>query len=150
MLTYSAETRTAFAFTGPATKPYQRHFAERLARLCQKRGTRLVVLHLPQWRERELPPTAPPVVWRAAPRELADVASQETIPEREPWPEVWPAPVDLVGIPFGKLFGDLPATDLPRLFVDNHHFNQNGQELFTKLITPTLLKLYAAPTNSLR
>jgi hypothetical protein len=125
VLVYSAETHEAFKFTGPATQPYQLHFARRLARLCQERGTRLVVLHTPSLSER----------------------AQASISERELWPEVLGAPVVIVGIPPAKLFAGIPATDVPKLFLDDVHLNQNGQEMFTRLITPTLLKQYAASVN---
>jgi len=126
VVVYSADTRGAFTFTGPPTPPYQRHFARKLAQLCREHGTRLVVLHLPELHERK----------------------QATIPERELWPEVWSAPVDIVGIPGAKLFAGIPAADLPKLFYDPVHMNQNGQELFTRLITPALLKLYDASPKS--
>jgi len=122
VLAYSAETRVAFKFTGPATQPYQLHFARSLARLCQERGTRLVVLHTPSLRER----------------------GQTSIAERELWPEVLGAPVEIVGVPPARLFAGIPAAALPKLFLDDTHLNQNGQEMFTPLITPMLLKPYAA------
>jgi hypothetical protein len=124
-LVYSAENLDASKFTGPATQPYQLHFARKLARLCQERGTRLVVLHTPSLPERGL----------------------TVISERELWPEVLDAPVDIVGIPPAKLSAGIPAADVPKLFFDDAHLNQNGQEMFTPLITPVLLKQYAASTN---
>jgi hypothetical protein len=125
VVVYSADTRGAFTFTGPRTPPYQSHFARKLAQLCRERGTRLVVLHLPELRE----------------------CDQAAIPEREPWPEVWSAPVDLVGIPGAKLFAGIPVTDLKKFYYDPRHLNQNGQEMFTRLLTPVLLKLYATSLN---
>jgi hypothetical protein len=118
---YSAETRDAFAFTGPATREYQLHFARKLAQLCQERGTRLVFLHTPNLNER----------------------GQTVIAERQLWPEVLGAPADIIGIPPAKLFAGIPEADLPKLFFNDQHLNQNGQEMFTPLITPGLLKLYA-------
>jgi hypothetical protein len=125
VLVYSAGNRDAFKFTGPASQPYQLHFARKLARLCQERGTRLVILHTPFLRERGL----------------------KVIAERQLWPEVLGAPVSIVGIPPAKLFDGIAATDVPKLFFDDFHFNQNGQDMFTRLITPVLLKLYAASAN---
>jgi hypothetical protein len=124
-LVYSAETHETFKFTGPATRAYQLHFARRLARLCQERGTRLVLLHTPFLHER----------------------GQTVISERELWPEVLGAPVDIVGVPPTKLFAGIPTADLPKLFFDDVHLNQNGQAMFTPLITPVLLQQYAASTN---
>jgi hypothetical protein len=118
---YSAEARDAFAFVGPALPPYQLHFARKLARLCRERGTQLVVLHVPVLAEQ----------------------GQTVIAERAFWPEVLEAPAEIVGIPPARLFAGIPAGDLPRLFYDKVHFNQNGQELFTPLITPALVELHA-------
>jgi hypothetical protein len=122
---YSAATRGAFRFTGPPTSPYQRHFVQLLAQKCRARGTRLVMLHVPKFAERD----------------------DKTIAERVIWPEELGVPVDIVGIPGTKLFAGVPPDGLEKLFVNSGHFNQNGQRWFTSVITPTLLKLYAASTN---
>jgi hypothetical protein len=118
---YSAETQGAFAFRGSALPPYQRHFARKLAQLCHSRGTQLIVLHVPVLAER----------------------GQPVITERVFWPEVLGAPAEVVGIPPARLFAGIPSGDLTRLFYDEEHFNQNGQELFTPLITPALVHLFA-------
>jgi hypothetical protein len=123
-LIYSAETREAFKFTDRAMVPYERHFARKLARLCQERGTRLVFLHTAVLSER----------------------GQTVISERQFWPGVLGAPADIVGIPPAKMFAGIPEADLPKLFYNDYHLNQSGQEMFTPLITPELLKLYATPT----
>ena len=120
---YSPQTRDTFTFTGQPMRPYQLFFARKLARLCQECGTRLVVLHVPVLKEQ----------------------AQATIPERGPWSEILGAPVTVVGIPGGKIFGGIPAPDVPRFFYNDTHLNQNGQDRFTSLITPSLIGLYAAP-----
>jgi hypothetical protein len=122
---YSAENRAGFRFTGPATEPYHLHFARKLARLCQERGTRLVILH-------------PPVLHEHG---------ESVVSERELWPEVLGVPVDIIGIPPAKLFAGLPEADLPRLFYDDVHLNQSGQDLFTPLITPALVQLHETSTR---
>ncbi|MBI3878955.1 MAG: hypothetical protein HY301_02695 [Verrucomicrobia bacterium] len=119
---YSEQTRGLFSFTGPRATPYQLHFARKLAGLCEAHGTRLVALHLPELRE----------------------SAMSVIPERERWDKFMGAPVDLVGIPGAKLFAGIPAAELPKLFLDAGHLNQNGQDVFTPIITPVLLQLYAA------
>jgi hypothetical protein len=123
-LIYSKETRDAFAFSHPTIEPYQLHFARKLAHLCQERGTRLVFLHTPTYLER----------------------AQTLITERLLWPEVLGAPVNILGIPPVKLLAGIRETDVPKLFYEDYHLNQNGQEFFTPLITPGLLRLYAKPT----
>ena len=122
---YSEATRGAFTFTGPPTPPYQRHFVQKLAQLCRARGTRLVVLHMPAYHERD----------------------QTTIQERVLWPEELDAPVAVVGIPGKKLLAGIPPDKLEKLFSNPTHLNANGQDLFTPLITPALLKLYEAAAN---
>jgi hypothetical protein len=119
---FSAETREAFRFSERPTRPYQLHFARKLAELCRESGTRLVFLDLPVFQERE----------------------QEKVFERVAWPELLTEPVSLVGIPGGKLFEGISEEDVPRFFYNKSHLNQNGQDRFTPLITPALFKLYAS------
>jgi hypothetical protein len=121
---YSAETRDAFEFTGAAIAPYQLHFARKLAQLCQERGTRLVFLNTPSFPDR----------------------ARRVISERQLWPEVLGAPADIVGIAPAKLFAGIGEADVRKLFYEEGHLNQNGQELFTRLIAPALLETYARPT----
>jgi hypothetical protein len=122
VLVYGRDTRNRFQFTGPPTSPYQLHFARKLAQLCQEHGTRLVFLHPPCYSER----------------------AQTVIAERECWPDVLGAPADIVGIPPARLFAGIPPEQGQELYYEDMHFNVNGQDLFTRLITPTLLKLYDA------
>lgn len=120
---YSGATKDSFEFAGHL-QPVQLHFARKLAQLCQEHGTRLVVMHVPVYSERE----------------------KNTIREVEMWPEALGAPLDLVGIPPAKLFAGIAQDDVQKLFYEDAHLNQNGQDFFTPLITPTLLDLYAKPT----
>ena len=126
VVVYAPATREAFTFTGPAWDAYARHFAGKLARLCQERGTKVVVLHFPTSVDTE----------------------QRTISEPRCWPEDLGAPVELAGIPGAKLFAGLAPEEVRKLFFyDRLHLNQQGADLFTRLITPTLLKFYDASTN---
>jgi hypothetical protein len=118
---YSPETREAFWLKGDPARPYQLYFARMLAKLCAERGTQLVFLHLPIYSE----------------------AAEKLIPERRVWSEELGAPAEMVGIPPTKLFAGIPPSDLAKLYIDGDHFNLNGQQLFTPLITPALLKVYA-------
>lgn len=118
---YGDATRDDFKFSGRPMRDYQLHFAGKLAKLCRENGTRLVILDLPVFQERE----------------------QEKILERGAWPELLGEPVSLVGIPGAKLFAGISEEDVPRFFYNKSHLNQNGQDRFTPLITPALLKLYA-------
>lgn len=125
---YSNETRKKFVFDGPAWDRYERYFARRLARLCQERGIKLVALHLP----------------------LLGEAEQPIIPVPTRWTEELDAPVELIGIPGAELFAGFSPEDVREFFYyDDWHLNQNGEDLLTPLITPTLFKLYDDSTNHL-
>jgi hypothetical protein len=125
VLVYSPQTKDGFTFTDARFPVYQLHFAQKLAQLCQEHGTRLVFLHTPSLNERD----------------------QKVISEREFWPVKLGAPVDIVGIPGAKLLAGISDADQLKLFYMDDHLNQNGQEMFTALITPALEKLYASPIN---
>ena len=125
VILYSAETDKSFKFTGPKTRGYQLHFLRRLTRLCQDHGTHLVMLHEPSLSDR----------------------SEESIFERECWPETLGAPIDIVGISTPRLLAGIPEDDVKKYFYDNAHFNENGQKLFTPLISPSLLEIYDTSIN---
>jgi hypothetical protein len=109
-----------FAFNGPTTPPYERHFARRLAELCRARGVQLIVLHLP-----------------------TSVESRSTyVPERERPEGVYGMPLPVLGIPGVRLFAGVSTAELPNYYVDEMHLNENGQVLFTSAITPALLLIY--------
>ena len=120
VVAYGPGTQNEFKFSGPATRPYQLHFARKLAALCRERGTKLIVLHTPSFHEN----------------------GQTTIPEREIWPDVLGTPVDIVGIAPSKLFSGMSAEEVAKLFYEDGHLNQNGQDMFTPLVTPALVKLH--------
>jgi hypothetical protein len=121
VVVYSDQAPNAFELAGPPTGSYELHFAQRLAELCKEKGTRLVVLHTPSVHER----------------------GKTGIPEREPWPHLLAGSVDIVGIAPSRLFRGMSENDVTKLFFEDGHLNQNGQDWFTPLVTPTLLRLYA-------
>ncbi len=117
---YGPETREQFEFDGPPTGPYQLHFARRIAELCRAHGTKLVVLHTPTLRE------------RGATRVI----------ERDFWPGELGAGVELLGIAPARLVAGIDPSKVELLFYEVDHVNQNGQDLFTRLITPALFSIY--------
>jgi len=125
-LLYSEQTRNAFEFSASGIDDYQLRFARKLAELCREKGTRLVFLHTPQYNGR----------------------GKSVIRERLCWPEALGPSVDLIGIPPDRLFSGISADDTRKLFYENGHFNENGQDFFTPLITPVLLKLHADTTHT--
>jgi len=56
--------------------------------------------------------------------------------------------VTLLGFPPQKLFAGLNDDEIRKLFAEPYHLNRNGQEYFTGLITPALLKIYETSTNN--
>jgi hypothetical protein len=123
-LIYSPATAASFQ-PSPPRDNYQRHFLAELAKLCRERGTRLVLVHLPIY---------------------ADPMSDK-IPMMIDWPAGGPPPCDLIGIPPARMYAGMARDDIMRLYVNDLHFNANGQDYFTPLLTPALLDLYATPTS---
>jgi len=122
---YSPAEKNDFVFSRTALPAWQVHFARKLAELARTNGCQLVMLQLPV---------------------LADAPAQ-AITERACWPEVFQADLPLVGIPPAKLFAGLTDEQLHWLFTNGAHFNQNGMDYFTTLITPALITLYENHTG---
>jgi hypothetical protein len=125
---YSPAATNAFQFLDAPMPAWQSHFARKFARLAADHGCRLVLLQLP----------------------LLDTNRPAAVPEREFWPDFLNRPVTMVGIPPARLFAGLTDADIYRLYANaghrnnafNSHFNRNGEEYFTALITPSLLNLF--------
>lgn len=116
---YSPETKTNFVFGG-SLPAMQLHFAQKLAASAQAHDTRLVIIHMPTFDERRSTVISMPVCW----------------------PDALHADVTLIGIPPATLFQGLTDDDIRKLYSDSVHFNQNGQNYFTRLMAPNLLKIY--------
>jgi hypothetical protein len=121
VVTFSSQTQKQFAFDGPSWDAYQLYFARRLVRLCLDHGTKLMAVHLPVLAE----------------------AQQSVIQVPTRWTEDLGTPVELIGIPGAKLFVGYSPDEVRKYFYcDDWHLNQNGEDLFTPLITPALLEFY--------
>jgi hypothetical protein len=117
---FSTVTRTNFIFSSPPLPDWQLHFAGKLAELFREKGVQPVMLHLPVLNEARSPVLA----------------------ERADWSEIFGGDFKLLGIPPAKLFGGLTDEEVLKLYADPVHFNRNGQEYFTALITPALFQIY--------
>jgi hypothetical protein len=117
---FSQQTKENFVFKGPPVPNWQRCFGQKFAALVEAHGTKLVFLHMPVLEEVDSP----------------------VIQEREFWPATLHAGVVMMGIPPNKLFAGMTAEQVLYLFVDPLHLNQNGQNYFTWLITPSLLDIF--------
>ena len=122
---YSMDTKTNFEFSSELIPSWQAHFARQFAMLLKEHGVQSVMLDLPALAEARSP----------------------VIRERTFWPEIFPGEVALLGIPPAKLFGTLTDAEVLKLYGDPYHFNQNGQEYFTRLITPALINLYETQSS---
>ena len=117
---YSDETKTNFAFSAEPLPLSQLHFLHELINLTRQSGCKLVVIHVPVFDERHS-------TLISMPSFLQDAL---------------PADVTMTGIPPATFFKGLSDDDIRKLYSDSVHLNQNGQNYFTRLMTPTLLKIY--------
>jgi hypothetical protein len=112
-------TNACFKFEHSAA-PLQLHFAREFGEMAEKYGTPLVSIHLPTLAE----------------------AGSTAVPEREYWPDVIGTNLIMLGLPPASMFSGLGNTGIRKLYFDWLHLNENGQEYFTRLITPRLLQIY--------
>jgi hypothetical protein len=119
---YSPETQADFQFSGPPVPDWQLRFGRKFTALARQYGVKLVLLHLPLESDRR----------------------STVIQEREFWPDALRADITMMGIPPATLFKGMSDEDVRKLYCDTWHLNKNGQEYYTSLITPALLKIYAA------
>lgn len=125
-LVYSASVKPSFAFSRAPLPPWHLQFAKRFAQLAQLYGCHLVLLNIPVYDQRRSP----------------------VILERAFWPDLMGANLAMLGVVPAKLFAGLPDEEVQKLFKDPVHFNRNGQQYFTQLITPALLRLYEASATN--
>jgi len=120
VLTYSPLTTNFFKFSPQPLETFQNYFCHRFAELLQTHtNLQAVMLYMP-------PPTN----------------HLTAIPEKTFWPEIFKTRFALVGISPDRLYAGLSETEVIKLFQDSGHLNRNGQEYFTKIITPTLIDLH--------
>jgi hypothetical protein len=124
-LVYSPATQSEFEFSRIPLPAGQAIFAGHFAALLNEHRVKPVMVYLPVLAEARLP----------------------SVPESAFWPEIFGADLTLVGIPPLKLFGDMKKEDLRKIFSDPGHFNRNGQDYFTPLVTPSLVKIYEDSTH---
>jgi hypothetical protein len=117
---YSTASASSFVFSNRPTPFFQTYFAGQFGSLARTNGCQLVFLHLPVFAERTSP----------------------VLTESCYWPGVALTEVCMMGLPGAKLFAGLSEAQLDRLYADPVHFNENGQNYFTRLFTPALLQFY--------
>jgi hypothetical protein len=124
-LCYSANTKTNFAISTSPLPAWQIHFARLFADLAHKKNVNIAMLYLPVWPE----------------------LHETVIPERTFWPAIFGDDLTQIGIPPAKSFNGLTESEILKMYGEQYHLNLNGQQYFTHLITPALLKLYEDSTN---
>jgi hypothetical protein len=122
---YSPATAASFKFSNEPMAPLQLDFARKFAALARMHGTRLVLITIP----------------------TMDPNPSSFVEERDFWPQTFDSDIAMAGIPRAKLLSGIPPQNVPKLFFNRTHLNKNGQEYFTKLITPALLKIYETQTK---
>jgi hypothetical protein len=122
---YSEATQDDFHFSRVPVPPMQAAFMRKIGALAAAHRVKLVYLHLP----------------------LTTEMKSAVIEESFFWPDLFGAPVAMVGIPPAKLFGGLTEPEELDLFSNYEHLNQNGQEYFTAAIAPGLVQLYEDQTK---
>jgi len=122
---YSEATKQDFHFSGDPIPPMQALFARKIAALAQQYHVKLVYLHLP----------------------LSTEMKSSVIEEPVFWPDYFHGDVTMVGIPPTRLFEGMSEEDILKLFHNFEHLNQNGQDYFTRIITPALVQIYEDQTK---
>jgi hypothetical protein len=69
-------------------------------------------------------------------------AKSPLIEERTDWRKYLGENLVMLGIPPARLFKNLTEDEIHLLYFDPYHLNKNGQDYFTKAITPGLLHIY--------
>jgi hypothetical protein len=96
---------------------YQEHFLRLVFALLQKHEVKVTIVHVPLWTERH----------------------KTSVDERMFWPEVFRMPMAIVGVPPATLFKGMTNEEIAQFYY-NEHLNANGARLFTRTITPALVK----------
>ena len=120
VLRYDSQNRTNFSFSPEGIQPEQLFFLRKLAALTRANATGLLALHAPETND----------------------FTAGTVCERACWPELLDPDVQLVGVPGTKLFAGLTDREKLQLFYNENHLNKNGQQFYTRLVTPALLQIY--------
>jgi hypothetical protein len=122
---YSQGTANKFQFSKSRLPALQLYFLNKFLTLVRAHRTRLVMLTIPSPGE----PLTP------------------FIPEAADWPAILGPDVTIVGIPPAKFYAGMTPPDIDKITPDRGHLNKNGQQYFTKVITPSLLKIYESPSG---
>jgi hypothetical protein len=117
-----------FDFNGYPLGPYHQYWARQIGALIRQYNVFFLLLHIPEDTE----------------------TGNTRVPERMFWPEAVGLPsTPILAIPSATLFGNVNEDRVKNYYYDEH-FNDNGKELFTRAVTPTILNLYAREVQAKR
>jgi hypothetical protein len=122
---YGPGTHHLYRFTGQELPPYHMHYLRQIDALLREHQIPVALIRVPLWTERH----------------------EQVVTERMPWDDVFQSRTTLIGIPPATLFQGLSDPEIDKLFYnvysyDNHHFSRNGNEYFTRVVTPAVLETY--------
>ncbi len=117
---YSPATRQYFHFPDEPPPPMQLAFLRKVAELAREHHVKMVYLYVPRSTEMR----------------------NATVNPETFWPDIFGDNITMLGIPPTILFGGLSDNDALKLYWEYRHFNINGQEYFTPIVTPALVQLY--------
>jgi len=104
---------------GKPLDAYEQHFARLILELAKQAHTEVVLIHIPIDTERGM----------------------DTMPERGKWDEFLHTSAPMIGTTSADLFRGVSADEVPNYYRDQH-LNANGMTLFTRGVTPAILKAY--------
>ena len=117
---YSEATKESFLFSNTRIAPMQLAFIRKIGLLAASHKTQLVFVHLPDFADRR-----------------ASLIQEATF-----WPDAFHTELPMLGIPPATLFAGLADDEVNKLYFNPTHFNQNGRNYFTPIITPALIQIY--------
>lgn len=124
-LIWSDQTKGAFGTSGNQLPVLQQHFARKLVELARRNQSTVLFLHLPSIEE----------------------VGRGKILDAEVWPDSLGSDVRFAGLPPAAFYREMTEDQIRLLFSDPKHLNRNGQEYFTPLITPAILRIFNESTR---
>lgn len=116
----STDDRSKFRFSKETVSDYQKVFLIRLFKLASDKKIPLVLLNIPQLHEKHSP----------------------KIIGLDDWAREYGVETEIIGIAPAELFEGLADSEIEKLYFDERHFNQNGNEFFTRAVLPGILEVF--------
>jgi hypothetical protein len=121
MIIRPASAWNSLRYSDHSFGPYPRHFLKKMGDVLRENRVHLVILNLPCW-------------WSEG--------RTNSVQEVARWPDIIGVPAELLHVPTAPLFAGRSDGEVQKLYADIIHFNKNGSEFFTPVITPAIIDLY--------